>query len=64
MVTEHAPPAPARGFDGARLLRDIREHARALGLSQIAVSDLQLGDTEAHLARWLEQGMHGTMDYM
>ena len=64
MVTEHAPPAPAQGFDGARLLRDIREHARALGLSQIAVSDLQLGDTEAHLARWLEQGMHGTMDYM
>lgn len=64
MATEHAPPAPAQGFDGARLLRDIREHARALGLSQIAVSDLQLGDTEVHLARWLEQGMHGTMDYM
>ncbi len=64
MAPEHANPAPAQGFDGARLLRAIRERAQALGLSQIAVSDLQLGDTEAHLARWLEQGMHGSMDYM
>ena len=64
MAHEHAHPATAEGFDGPRLLRAIRERARALGLSQIAVSDLQLGDTEQHLARWLEQGMHGTMDYM
>ncbi len=64
MAHEHAQPATAEGFDGPRLLRAIRERARALGLSQIAVSDLQLGDTEQHLARWLEQGMHGTMDYM
>ena len=64
MAHEHAYPATAEGFDGPRLLRAIREQARALGLSQIAVSDLHLGDTERHLARWLEQGMHGTMDYM
>lgn len=64
MAHEHVHPASSQGFDGRRLLRDIREHAARLGLSQIAVSDLQLGDTEEHLARWLEQGMHGTMDYM
>ena len=61
---EATPATPSDTPRGLRLLREIREHAARLGLSQIGVSDLRLGDTEAHLARWLEQGMHGTMDYM
>ena len=68
MAREHALQAGSRGdaagLDPVRLLREIRAHAASLGLSQIAVSDLQLGDTEEHLRRWLEQGMHGAMDYM
>ncbi len=68
MAREHALQAGSRGdaagLDAARLLREIRAHAASLGLSQIAVSDLRLGDTELHLRRWLEQGMHGAMDYM
>ncbi len=62
---DRAPPAgPLDAQQAQRLLREIRAFAAGLGLSQIAVSDLQLGDTERHLARWLEQGMHGEMHYM
>ena len=61
---EATPATPADTPRGLRLLREIREHAARLGLSQIGVSDLELGDAEAHLVRWLEQGMHGRMEYM
>ncbi|HNB45857.1 MAG TPA: tRNA epoxyqueuosine(34) reductase QueG [Burkholderiaceae bacterium] len=38
--------------------------AEALGFSQIGVADVNLGDAEPGLLRWLEAGWHGTMGYM
>ena len=48
----------------ARLATDIRVEARRLGFSQIAISDVHLGDAEAEFQRWLDAGYHGEMDYM
>jgi epoxyqueuosine reductase len=51
-------------IDGHRLLRQLREWARELGFSQIGVAAVDLGSAEAPLQRWLDNGFHGTMDYM
>jgi epoxyqueuosine reductase len=50
--------------DYAALARDIKQWARELGFAQTAVSDVELGEDEAHLAHWLGEGHHGEMDYM
>jgi epoxyqueuosine reductase len=46
------------------LLEQLREWARSLGFSQIGVADVDLTDAEAGLLRWLNNGFHGSMDYM
>ena len=38
--------------------------ARAVGFSQIGVADVDLRDAEPGLVAWLDNGSHGTMDYM
>jgi epoxyqueuosine reductase len=38
--------------------------AEALGFSQIGIADVNLGDAEPGLLRWLEAGFHGSMAYM
>ncbi|RPE72827.1 epoxyqueuosine reductase [Tibeticola sediminis] len=57
------------GFSGTqidphRLLEQIRAWARALGLSQIGVSDVDLRHAEPGLSAWLAAGFHGGMHYM
>lgn len=50
--------------DLAALATQIKDWGRALGFAHIGVADVDLGDHEQHLLRWLEQGFHGGMDYM
>ena len=42
----------------------MQDWARALGLSQIAVSGIDLHTAEPGLQAWLAAGFHGSMDYM
>ena len=51
-------------MDGQTLLTQLREWATALGFSQIGVADVDLTSAEAGLAAWLNNGFHGSMDYM
>lgn len=36
----------------------------SLGFDKIGIADLDLSAHEAHLDKWVDQGMHGDMDYM
>ena len=42
----------------------IDQWARTLGFDATGISHTDLGEHEAHLMRWLGEGMHGDMDYM
>lgn len=50
------PPTPS--------VEQIRRWGAALGFQQIGVTSVDLQHDEQWLARWLELGRHGTMDYM
>lgn len=51
-------------LDPARLATQIALWAHELGFQQVGISDLDLAEHEAHLARWLAAGHQGEMDYM
>ena len=42
----------------------IREEAASLGFTRFGISGVELGEDESHLRRWLNAGMHGTMQWM
>lgn len=42
----------------------IRSWGHELGFQQIGISDVDLGEHEQHLQRWLEKNHHGDMNYM
>ena len=46
------------------LLQKLHGWARDAGLSQIAVTGIDLSDAEAGLLAWLQAGFHGSMGYM
>ena len=46
------------------MLARLRDWGAALGFSQIGVADVNLADAEPGLAAWLNNGFHGSMDYM
>ncbi len=46
------------------LVEKIRHWGGQLGFQQIGIADIDLGEHEERLNQWLEQGMHGDMDYM
>ncbi len=50
--------------DPQKLLASIRQWANELGFDQVGVSDVNLGEHEAYLQKWLDAGYHGSMDYM
>ncbi len=50
--------------DLAQLTADIKSWGRELGFQQLGIADTDLAEHEAWLARWLDNGMHGAMDYM
>ncbi|MDA3912626.1 tRNA epoxyqueuosine(34) reductase QueG [Oleiagrimonas sp.] len=51
-------------IDPHALAGDIRTWAGELGFSALGITDTGLGDDEAHLEDWLDQGLHGEMHYM
>ena len=53
-----------KGYDTRSLLENIRAWAYELGFDQIGVTDTDLGEHEVHLVNWLNNGLHGEMDYM
>jgi epoxyqueuosine reductase len=62
---------PDRGEDTRALLLDadalvgrIRSWGAELGFAAIGISDLDVGEASRRLRAWLDQGRHGTMDYM
>ncbi|MGB7479708.1 MAG: tRNA epoxyqueuosine(34) reductase QueG [Burkholderiaceae bacterium] len=48
----------------AELAQDIKRWGSELGLADVRIADIDLAHAEAGLQAWLEQGMHGEMDYM
>ena len=56
--------APVADQDLHRLPERIRRWASELGFQQAGISRRALTADEEHLRRWLEQGHHGSMDYM
>jgi epoxyqueuosine reductase len=48
----------------AALAQDIKTWGRELGLADVRITDIDLQQAEAGLQAWLDQGMHGEMDYM
>ncbi|MFF7707634.1 tRNA epoxyqueuosine(34) reductase QueG [Pseudomonas sp. NPDC007930] len=46
------------------LAEQIKAWGRELGFQQVGIGGIELGAHEQHLARWLERGFHGEMDYM
>ena len=58
-------------YDGAmnasmldQLATNIKTWGNELGFSAVGIADVELGNAEEKLLRWLEQNYHGTMDYM
>lgn len=51
-------------LDPAALAQSIKEWGRELGFQQVGITDVDLGEHEAHLEAWLQAGYQGEMDYM
>ncbi|WP_445937277.1 tRNA epoxyqueuosine(34) reductase QueG [Pseudomonas sp.] len=51
-------------LDLAALAQSIKDWGRELGFQQVGITDVQLGEHETHLQRWLDAGYQGEMDYM
>jgi len=50
--------------DCTALANSIRQWGRELGFQQVGITGVELPEDEARLMRWLDQGRHGTMEYM
>jgi epoxyqueuosine reductase len=48
----------------AALALAIKAWGRELGFADVGIAGIDLGDAEAGLQAWLDQGCHGEMDYM
>ncbi len=46
------------------LVDQIQQWAAELGFQQVGITDVDLGEHEAYLQKWLDAGYHGSMDYM
>ena len=54
----------SEALDLAALAQSIKDWGRELGFQQVGIADVDVGEHEAHLQRWLDAGYHGEMDYM
>jgi epoxyqueuosine reductase len=50
--------------DPTALAARVREMAREFGFQHCGISGIELGDDEAFLRDWLQQGLHGSMGWM
>lgn len=57
-------PTTATAAQLDTLAGDIRRWAADLGFAQVAITDVDPGEHEGHLQRWLSEGRHGSMEYM
>lgn len=57
-------PHPITALDFAALASDIKRWGKELGFQQVGITDTSLGEDEAYLLRWLDDGYHGDMEYM
>jgi epoxyqueuosine reductase len=48
----------------AELAARIKSWGAELGFQQVGICDTELGEHEQRLEQWLQEGLHGTMDYM
>jgi len=55
---------PASAPDYGALAMRVRELAREFGFQRCGIAGIELGDDEAYLRDWLEQGLYGSMDWM
>lgn len=53
-----------QGGAPTQLAESIRRWAAELGFAGVSIAGVDLGDAELRLRDWLDQGRHGTMDYM
>jgi iron-sulfur cluster binding protein, putative len=58
------PASPAAHADPVAIARRLRELARELGFQRCGISGVELGEDEAYLRDWLQQGLYGTMEWM
>ena len=57
-------PHPTDKHVSDSLLEKIRQWAAELGFQQVGVTNVDLGEHEGYLQKWLDAGYHGSMDYM
>ena len=55
---------PQYSLDLDNLAQSIKDWGRELGFQQVGISDVELGEHEVHLQRWLDAGFQGEMEYM
>jgi epoxyqueuosine reductase len=55
---------PVTTHDMEELARLIKDWGQALGFQQVGIAEIQLAEHEQHLLSWLDEGLHGEMDYM
>ena len=51
-------------IDYNRLAEQIKDWGLELGFQQVGITDTDLAKDEKYLLKWLDQSMHGEMDYM
>ncbi|MDO4708838.1 MAG: tRNA epoxyqueuosine(34) reductase QueG [Pseudomonadota bacterium] len=56
--------SPPHSPEPQELVERIRDEAMQLGFSRFGISGIELGEDAEHLRRWLDAGMHGTMQWM
>lgn len=61
---QDATPRAFTDDELAALADDIRRWGRELGFQQVGISDTDLGEHPAHLAKWLEAGHHADMEWL
>ena len=54
----------ADALDMQRIAQDIKAWGMALGFQQVGITDTDLQQAESRLQLWLDQGLHGEMNYM
>ncbi|WP_449430922.1 tRNA epoxyqueuosine(34) reductase QueG [Pseudomonas putida] len=55
---------PACTPDLATLAQSIKNWGQELGFAHVGIADVDLGEHEQHLERWLDAGYQGEMDYL
>jgi len=60
-MTDPSSYNPAEMNELAQLIKD---WGKTLGFQQVGISDVELDEAEQFLHSWLEEGLHGEMDYM